>query len=156
EEGLDPQIAAEWACSVQSIQRHRFGIVEPKDRPKWSPRVLILDPEATALRRAFANEIEERQRASGDFRDAGGVASKAAGEALRLAGLFHLDALARSGQLADAGVIPVPVEVWKHAEASQRWCLAETLRVLSLSLESGEERQGRRILDWAGRVPEQR
>jgi hypothetical protein len=105
------------------------------------------------LRRAFANEIESRQRVGGDLHDSGGFASKAAGEAARLAGLMQLGDLAGSGRLWEAGSIKIPPRIWLLAERSQRSHLAESLRVLSLSMEDSSVRIARRVLDWAARDP---
>jgi hypothetical protein len=108
------------------------------------------------LRRAFANEIELRQGQSGDLHGAGGFASKAAGEAARLAGLYHLSDLVGRARLWEAASVPIPASTWMLAETAQRFHLVETLRVLSLALEDAEQRLGRRALNWAARDPSTR
>ena len=83
------------------------------------------------------------------------IASKAAGEAARLAGLFHVLHLADEGLLAGGDLPPVPLATWRYAEVHQRWQLAETLRLVGAPVDRAMGR-ARRILEWAQRKPAER
>jgi hypothetical protein len=153
EQAVAPAIAGRWSCAVQAVMDFRFSIIDAAGADGFEPLELTLDAEAMELRRAFANEIEMRQRLGGDLHGAGALASKAAGEAARMAGLWHLVRLADEDRLDRSTMPPVPAETWRQAEVIQRFHMAETLRVLSLAQESQETKRARRLLLWVSRDP---
>ncbi len=156
EQPLDWQLQARWESVIHAIIDERFRILQANPDERWLPAMLALGDEAMELRRLFANEIELRQAPGGDLHGVAGFGSKCAGEAARLAGLFHLAILADQHQLPSAADIPVPASTWRLAERHQRWQLAETMRVLSLAQEDVVTRLARRVLDWAARKPTER
>lgn len=145
-----------WDRCAQGLVEHRQKLLDAAGDNEWSAVVLTLDPEAMELRRLFANEIERRQGPDGDLRGTTSFASKCAGEAARLAALFHLAELSLQGELDQASASPISAATWRLAEAHQRWQLAETLRVLSLAQEGHRVRLARRVLKWAAREPVKR
>jgi putative DNA primase/helicase len=151
EKPMDPAITGRWERSLTAIIKRRFQVIDSEPGYRWKPIELVLDPEAMVRRREFANELERRQAPGGDLSHASAFASKAAGEAGRLAGLFHLFLLALDGKLDQAAQIPIALSTWEIAERHQRWQLAETLRVLSLAREDEATRTARRVLDWVSR-----
>ena len=101
-------------------------------------------------RRLFYNEVETRQREGQDLFDVNEFASKMAGEAARLAALFHLCECARLGQSPEEHRV-VSIECWQWAEEHQRWQLDETLRVLGLAVEDEDDRLAQRLLNYVAR-----
>ena len=156
EQPIDWQLAASWENVVRAVVDERFRIVGAAADTRWSPRTLVLSIDAMELRRRFANEIEERQASGGDLHGLSGFGSKCAGEAARLAGLFHLALTAEGRVLPGAADTPIPASTWELAERHQRWQLAETLRVLALAQEDVVTKLARRVLEWAARKPEER
>jgi hypothetical protein len=156
EQPVDPLLAASWENVVRAIVDERFRILRAAADARWSPQMLVLDDEAMELRRRFANEIEQRQAPGGDLHGLSGFGSKCAGEAARLAGLFHLALMAEGHTLPSAADTPIPASTWALAERHQRWQLAETLRVLALAQEDLVTKLARRVLDWAARNPADR
>lgn len=156
EEEVDADILDGWDKTIRSIVDERFRILREHPNRAWPHVELVLDREAMDLRRQFANEIELRQRVDQDLHRVPAFASKAAGEAARLAGLLHLANLALSGRLGDADSIAIPAATWRIAEAHQRWQMGETLRVLEVTQESAQTRQARRVLAWCERKPGER
>jgi len=152
EQPFPDELRSWWRRANHAILHERFRVV---DRALGAGEVvtrteLVLDDEATALRRDFANELERAQRRGGELAHATAVASKAAGEAARLAALFELLSLADLGRLhgVESGAV-VTGQSWRCAEAHQRWQLAATLRAVGLAQESPEVRLGRLVLEWA-------
>jgi hypothetical protein len=156
EQPLNAQLAAKWENVVRAIVDERFRILQAKAGARWSPRTLVLDDGAMELRRLFANEIEQRQAPGGDLHGLSGFGSKCAGEAARLAGLFHLALMAEAHTLPSAADTPILASTWALAERHQRWQLAETLRVLALAQEDVVTKLARRLLEWMARRPAER
>jgi hypothetical protein len=156
EQAVGARVAGDWNRVILALMDLRFSILDTAEDGGFEPLELILDPEAMELRRTFANEIEERQRVGGDLHGAGALASKAAGEAARLAGLWHLVQLTDEQRLGRGAIPPVPAGTWHQAEVAQRYHLAESLRVQALAQESKETKCARRLLAWVSRDPEAR
>jgi len=143
-------VRRQWCDSIKPIIRVRYEVV---DREGQFERICLrLSDEAMEARRSFANEVEVRQREGEDLADVSEWASKVAGEAARLAALFHLFECGRQGFSPEEQRI-VPIECWRWAEAHQRWQLQETLRVLGLVQEGEAERRARRLLGYIARAP---
>lgn len=154
EEPMDHSLVEEWRDILGAIIDERFRITG--GGPGWIPAQLILSAEAMALRREFANQIEKRQADGCDLAFVRAFASKCAGEAARVAGLFHLAILAGEGRLMGASSIPISAETWMAAETLQRWQFAETLRVLLVARQDSNARAGQRILAWVKERPVER
>ena len=124
--------------------------------PRFHPCELNLDSEAMAARLEFANELEERQRDGGDLSGWKSFASKAAGEAARLAGLLHLAELAWESPLLNMTLIPaVPLDIWRVAEAHQRTQLEETIRLAQLGRDEDQVGENA-IIAWVRKDPNRR
>lgn len=149
----DPQLIERWSRVVRAIVDQRFRIVQEQLSHQWGVVELALSPEASEARRAFANELERNQAAGRPLHELPGFASKAAGEAARLAALLHLFDLGLAERLANASGEPIPLKTWQCAEATHRFQLPETLRVLGLAREPSQARAARRLLDWIAKEP---
>jgi len=153
---MDEVLLGRWKHIVHRIADDRWRRLPAVG--EGCPQVveLVLDPEAMVLRRAFHNELERRQAPGGDLAGVSAFGSKTAGEAARLAALFHLTTLAEEGRLGDPGGLRIPVSTWTIAEVHQRWQLDETLRALALAREDEHARTARRVLKWAAAAPQKR
>ena len=152
---MDSTVQEMWTRILWRLADDRFRRIE-RANGCLDPVELVLDPEAQELRRRFQNELEERQRAGQDLEEVRAFASKAAGEAARLAALFHLADCALNGDLSDGVSLTIPASTWKTAETYQRWQLTETLRCLRYAGERAIDRKARSILDWTRQDPERR
>lgn len=149
EEPLSVELAVAYEAAIYRILDERFRIVDA-DPGRITPVTLTLDGEAMALRRAYFNELEAKLRRGHPLRAVSAFVSKCAGEAGRLAGLFHLYLAARAQALDRVGEVPISAAIWRMAECHQRWQFDETMRVLSLAQESPADKSARRVLEWVG------
>ena len=156
EPALRAAVSGSWKRIVWALADARYERCNACPVDCLDPEEIALDPEAQVLRRDFANQLEVRQRRGGDLERVRGFASKAAGEAARLAALLHLADLALREDLDAAVSTHVPAQLWQIAEEHQRWQLAETLRCLNLAMESPIDRSARAVLSWATQKVEQR
>jgi|GEM_PF-6757868 len=153
ERPMNRHTLASYSKGVIATLNKRFDIIDREG--VFKPVELRLCPEAMDLRRKYANELERAQAPGGELEDVSGFASKAAGEAARLAALYHLHETGVEG-LDPEEHREVSVECWMAAEAMQRWQLQETLRVLGLAEQSAEALKACRVLEWAAKNPKQR
>ncbi|GJM43340.1 MAG: hypothetical protein DHS20C21_01820 [Gemmatimonadota bacterium] len=149
----DPGTMASWGAILVIIYNERWRIVDASEVAGTEPIELALSGEARALRLAFANELEARQADGRDLAGFRGFASKAAGEAARLAALLHLAEMAHRERIGEAASIPISADLWRTAEACQRWALTETLRVIRRLSAQTHERRAANVLAWAARDP---
>lgn len=149
EQPIDPSILTWFESSICDISDLRFKVIDAGEDGRFVPIRLSLSPEAMELRRAFANEFEERLGPGKQLYEVQAFGSKVAGEAARLAALFHLNEVARQCNLDSVASIPIDANLWSIAEAHQRWQFQETLRALSVAAEGAGEQLARRLLEWA-------
>jgi len=153
---LDAKVMAAFERGIHAILDLRWQKLNELPDGCIEAEELELDPEAMELRRAFANELEARQAPGGDLAHCCAFASKAAGEAARLAGLFHLFELALAGRVAQATSTKISTAIWQLAERHQRAQLEETLRCLIVAQTGDDERLATRLFNWARSKPAER
>lgn len=112
------------------------------DTTKVKPRVLPLDPTAHALWVIYHNRIE--QGLAGQFDDIKDVASKAAEQAARIAGLFLVFTHGRGPTDTDA----IDRDTMFSAIQVAIWLLKETQRVLRCFSKSTNDICAEELLNW--------
>ncbi|WP_227268734.1 YfjI family protein [Roseobacter weihaiensis] len=105
-----------------------------------SPPTLELSPEARSMLVAFANEVEREQGKDGDLAHITGVASKAAEQAARIAGVFSV--------LADPTTRGVTAAVMLDAIRLMAWYLAEAQRALDVGRVDPSLQMAERLRVW--------
>lgn len=155
ETGVDVIVPADQRRAYETILHalieERFRIVDQQPSGLVESRQLTLGYEAREQWASYVNYIEERIGPEGPFAHVASIAGKAAGEAVRLAGTFHLLELARQGALSKAETTPISDSTWGLAERHQRWQFDETRRVLHLAIEAPIERRARELIAWAAK-----
>lgn len=142
--------------AIWAILDYRWKLLPPRGEQFLDVLTLTLSPEAMKARREFFNELEREQGPGKRYARAQAFASKCAGEAARLAGLFHLFEYALAGNIHSAHHEQISLRVWQLAEAHQRWALHQTLRTLAVASETIVTSKARRLLAWAAREPAKR
>jgi Protein of unknown function (DUF3987) len=116
--------AAELAAPgrVQSAHSGLLDVPLPRDEGGLRPILLDLKPEAKAAWIDFHNEVERELAPGGELADARDVASKAADNAARMAGLFPLYEKGPAGSMGETHI--------RAAASIVTWHLLEARRLL--------------------------
>ena len=104
------------------------------------PRILGLDPDARTLLAGFADAIEAAQAPGGDLAHITGTASKAAEQAVRIAGVLTL--------WADLDARNVQADVMADAIALAQFYLSEASRLASAATVSAEIDKAEALRRW--------
>lgn len=110
------------------------------DRRRLTPKLLHLNKEAKALWIGFHDKVEAELRTVGEFHEIKDFAAKAAENASRLAGNFHIFCQ-QAGEMVDTATM-------QRAIGIMAWHLSESKRLIEAAAVSQEYKDAQLLLDW--------
>lgn len=135
----DPIIERYWSHSSQLLDQP-FPLTDPSVRNELSPRSLFLDQKGKARWIQFHDELDRAMGKDGTFRAIRRTASKAAEQALRIAGVLTI--------FEDVSATCISEENLARALALTRYYLEEAVRISDIGFLDRDLELAQRVLDW--------
>jgi Protein of unknown function (DUF3987) len=127
-----------YGARLLSILERSWPLAPGKDN-ELEPRVLSIDPEATAIWRAFYDHVERQSGPTGDLAPVRDFASKAAEHAARIAGVLTV--------IGDDAASTIQTGEMRSAVALMDWYVNEVLRMHSCRVDPHLLR-AHQLLEW--------